>query len=195
MRGCNPAARAAAHSLLLPLPDLPEKGLAAQLVPVQPLLSPDLLFHHHLGGNACVVTAGVPQGSLPTHAMPVGGESAGKAWRLRQKGFRAGRRWTHERTRQRRGTPILQLQSGGGICKESQSNLATEEEAPAQLDSKTHKKVMIIQRINYNIGTKLQTKGNKTVTGNRSKPINYSSGVSLHINVERKNNSKICLGH
>lgn len=79
--------RAAVHSLLLPLPDLLQKGLTAQLVPVQSLLLPELLLHHHLGGNACVVTARVPQGGLPTHAMPVGGECAGKAWCLRKKGL------------------------------------------------------------------------------------------------------------
>lgn len=45
------------------------------------------------------------------------------------------------------------------------------EEAPVQLDTKTYEKVMIIQAISYNTGTKLQTKGNISVTGNRSKPI------------------------
>lgn len=87
------AHRAAAHSLLFPLPDLPEKGLSAQLVPAQPLLAPEFLLHHHLSGNARVVTAGVPQGGLSPHSVPVGGawrtrgEQAGRAWHQRKKGL------------------------------------------------------------------------------------------------------------
>ena len=60
------------HSLLLPLPDLLQESLSPQLVPTQPLLAPEFLLHHHLGGNARVVTARVPQGGLSAHAVPAG---------------------------------------------------------------------------------------------------------------------------
>lgn len=34
------------------------------------LLSHQLLFHHHLGGDASMITAWVPQGGLTTHPVP-----------------------------------------------------------------------------------------------------------------------------
>lgn len=85
------------HSLLLPLPDLPQKGLSAQLVPAQPLLPPEFLLHHHLGGNARVVTARIPQGGLPAHAVPVGGAQRSRGEQAvelprRKKGLQAGSR-------------------------------------------------------------------------------------------------------
>lgn len=36
------------------------------------LLSHQLLLHHHLGGDASVITAGVPQRGLTAHPVPEG---------------------------------------------------------------------------------------------------------------------------
>ena len=55
----------------LPLPDLVDECLAAQVVPRLPL-GHELAFHHHLRGNAGVVGAGLPQGVVAPHAVVAG---------------------------------------------------------------------------------------------------------------------------
>lgn len=60
-----------AYSLILPFPDILDEFLPAQIVASQTPLSHQLFLHHHLGGDAGVVTARVPQGGLPTHPVPV----------------------------------------------------------------------------------------------------------------------------
>ena len=56
--------------LILPLPDLIHKGLSTQIMPCLLLLLPQSLLHHHLSGDASVVTTRVPQGGLAVHALP-----------------------------------------------------------------------------------------------------------------------------
>ena len=54
--------------LFLPHPDALEKFLAAEIVAGFFLLLLELLFHHHLRGDACVVGAGEPKDFLAVHA-------------------------------------------------------------------------------------------------------------------------------
>ena len=55
-------------TLFLPLPDLVCKGLAAQVMAADFLVS-QLALHHDLGGNAGMVGAGNPGGVKPLHAV------------------------------------------------------------------------------------------------------------------------------
>lgn len=43
---------------------------AAHLVPGKLLVSPQLSFHHHLGSDACMVAAWVPQYLMSLHLVP-----------------------------------------------------------------------------------------------------------------------------
>ena len=58
-----------AAGLLFPLPNTLDKGLAAH-VPAMQVLIGKLPLDHHLGGDAGVVHARLPEGILPRHAMP-----------------------------------------------------------------------------------------------------------------------------
>ena len=56
--------------VVLPIPDLFQEGVAAEVVPRLLLFFPDLLFHDGLGRDAGVVGAGHPQHVLAEHALP-----------------------------------------------------------------------------------------------------------------------------
>ena len=53
---------------VLPVPDPLQELLPAQVVPGQSFF-PQLLFHLNLGGDACVVHAGNPQGAVTLHSL------------------------------------------------------------------------------------------------------------------------------
>ena len=55
---------------LLPLPDLFEERLAAEVVPTLVAVALDLLLDDGLGGDASVVAAGNPERPLPGHSVP-----------------------------------------------------------------------------------------------------------------------------
>ena len=55
----------------LPHPDLFDEGLAADVVTRQAFFA-ELTLDHVLGGDACVVRAGEPQGGVPLHAFATG---------------------------------------------------------------------------------------------------------------------------
>lgn len=54
------------------------------------LLSHQLLLHHHLGGNASVITARVPQRGLPAHPVPEGETQPLPPWRAGHKFYFCG---------------------------------------------------------------------------------------------------------
>lgn len=58
------------YSLIFPFPDFLEEIFPAQIMTAHALLSHQLFLDHHLGCNAGVVTARVPQGGLTLHPVP-----------------------------------------------------------------------------------------------------------------------------
>lgn len=56
--------------LVLPLPHFLDELLPAQVVAAHSPVSLQLLLHDHLSGDACVVTAWVPQSGLTAHPVP-----------------------------------------------------------------------------------------------------------------------------
>ena len=58
-----------AAGFFLPLPNLLQKGAASELMSLFPLRL-QTAFHQHLGGDAGVVGAGLPERALPLHPCP-----------------------------------------------------------------------------------------------------------------------------
>ena len=61
-----------AAGLLLPLPDLGDEGLAAHLAAADVAGGGELALDDHLGGDAGVVEAGLPEGVEAAHPVPAG---------------------------------------------------------------------------------------------------------------------------
>jgi len=57
--------------LLLPLPNLGNEGLSAEIVARLASLLGELLFDNNLGGNTGVITPRVPKDGLTPHSVPV----------------------------------------------------------------------------------------------------------------------------
>ncbi len=55
---------------MLPFPDFFDEVLPPNIMTREILLPHQLLLHHHLSGNASVVSARVPQNTTPPHTMP-----------------------------------------------------------------------------------------------------------------------------
>ena len=61
-----------AAGLLLPLPDLGDEGLAAHLAAADVAGAGELALDDHLGGDAGVVEAGLPEHVVAPHPVPAG---------------------------------------------------------------------------------------------------------------------------